>query len=671
MDKVEAKKKIEELSKELRKHNHNYYVLSRPSISDFDFDMMLKELQSLELTFPEFAEENSPTKRVGGDITKKFPKVKHKYPMLSLDNSYSTEEIIEFEERAKKLVEGELTYTCELKYDGVAIGITYVNGQLKYGVTRGNGQEGEDVTANVKTIRSIPLELSGDFPAEFEIRGEIILPRANFDRMNEERIKEGLEPYMNPRNTASGTLKLQDSAVVASRGLDAFLYGLYGDDLPFQDHFESVMKAADWGFRIPPIDQNYIKKCQNIDEILEFINYWDEKRTELGFDIDGIVIKVNSYQQQKQLGYTSKSPRWAISYKFKAESVSTRLKEITYQVGRTGAITPVANLEPVLIAGTTVKRASVHNADQIEKLDIREGDTVFVEKGGEIIPKITGVDLSKRAPGLKVHSYATHCPECGTALIRKEGEAQHFCPNAIGCPPQIKGRIEHFISRKAMNIDGMGTETIDQLVNEGLIRNYADLYSLKTEDLLPLERMAEKTVENLLNGLEESKEVPFERVLFAMGIRYVGETVAKKLARHFKTMENLLNASLEELIAVDEIGERIAESLIEFFTIEENRTIQHVLAQQGLRFELEESQLADMSDKLAGNTFVVSGVFTNYSRDEVKAEIEKNGGKVSGSISGKTNYLVAGENMGPSKKAKAEKLGVAIINEEEFSKMIQ
>jgi len=669
MDKNQAETRIEKLSSELRQHNHNYYVLSKPSISDYDFDMLLKELQKLETEFPEFADDNSPTKRVGGDITKNFPKVKHVYPMLSLDNSYSIDEIKEFETRAQKLVDGELDYTCELKYDGVAIGITYENGKLKQGITRGNGQEGENVTANVKTIRTIPLELKGDYPTLFEIRGEIVLPRANFNRMNEDRIKEGLEPYMNPRNTASGTLKLQDSSVVAKRGLDAYLYGLYGENLPISNHYDSVIKAGEWGIRVPPVEKNYIKRCKNIEEILAFIEYWDEKRKDLDFDIDGIVIKVNSYQQQKQMGFTSKSPRWAISYKFKAESVSTILNEITYQIGRTGAITPVANLEPVLLGGTTVKRASLHNADQIEKLDIRKGDTVYVEKGGEIIPKITSIELSKRPSNSSQHIYATHCPECDTDLIRKEGEAQHFCPNDAGCPPQIKGRIEHFISRKAMNIDGMGTETIEQLVNEELIKNYADLYELKAEQLLPLERMAEKTVNNLLNGLIASKEIPFERVLFAMGIRYVGETVAKKLARHFKNVDNLLNASFEDLISVDEIGDRIAESLIEFFTKEENRNTLERLRRSGLNFELAESQLADMSDKLAGNTFVVSGVFTQFSRDEIKAEIEKNGGKVSGSISGKTNYLVAGENMGPSKKAKAEKLGVNIISEEELIKM--
>ena len=670
MNKEQVRERIEQLSAALRKHNHNYYVLSKPSISDYDFDMMLKELQKLEQEFPEYAFEDSPSKRVGGDITKNFPKVKHIYPMLSLDNSYSLEEIKDFESRAKKLVDGDLEYTCELKYDGVAIGITYEGGKLVRGVTRGNGIEGENVTANVKTIRSIPLQLSGDYPDRFEIRGEIILPRANFDRMNEERLSEGLEPYMNPRNTASGSLKLQDSSIVAKRGLDAFLYGLYGEDLPCDNHFDRVIKASDWGFRIPPTDLNYIKRCKDINDILRFIEYWDSNRKLLDFDIDGIVIKVNSYQHQKQLGYTSKAPRWAISFKFKAESVATKLLEITYQVGRTGAITPVANLEPILLGGTTVKRASLHNADQIEKLDVREGDLVFVEKGGEIIPKITGVNFAKRSSNSRLHQYASHCPECGTELIRHEGEAQHFCPNVKSCPPQVKGRIEHFISRKAMNIDGLGTETIDQLVEHGLINDYADLYELREEQLLPLERMASKTVNNLLSGIALSKEVVFERVLFALGIRYVGETVAKKLARHFKSIDKLIAADFDELVNVDEIGDRIANSIIGFFQDDASKELVERLKAHELKFELDQDQLEGMSQKLAGSTFVVSGVFSSFSRDEIKAEIEKNGGKVSGSISGKTTYLLAGENMGPSKKVKAEKLGVRLLSEQEFVEMI-
>ena len=568
------------------------------------------------------------------------------------------------------MVDGDLDYTCELKYDGVAIGITYENGVLVSAVTRGNGEEGEQVTANVKTIRSIPLKLNGDFPSKFEIRGEIVLPRPQFDKLNEGRLKEGLEPYMNPRNTASGSLKLQDSGEVAKRGLDAYLYGLYGEELPHEDHYNRVVEARNWGFKIPSPKDRYIQRCKSIDEILSFIEYWDKHRSKLEFDIDGIVIKVNSYQHQKQLGYTSKSPRWAIAFKFKSESVRTKLNEVTYQVGRTGAITPVANLEPVLLGGTTVKRASLHNADQIEKLDVREGDQVFVEKGGEIIPKITEVDLEFRDAGSKPLVYARHCPECNTELLRKDGEAQHFCPNEMGCPPQVKGRIEHFIGRKAMNIDGMGVETIDQMVSVGLISNYADLYSLQAEQLLPLERMAEKTVTNLLDGLEASKNVPFERLLFAMGIRYVGETVAKKLARHFKNIDAMLEASFEQLISIDEIGDRIAESVIEFFAVEKNRELVNELKNKGLQFELDASQLKGMSQILAGSTFVVSGVFQQFSRDEIKAEIEKNGGKLSGSISGKTSYVVAGDNMGPSKKAKAEKLGVAILSEQELIDMI-
>ena len=670
MDKTQARKRILDLSAELRAHNHKYYVLNDPSISDYEFDMLLKELQELESEFPEFIDANSPTKRVGGDITENFPKIKHKYPMLSLDNSYSIEEIMEFEKRAKKLLESDIDYTCEIKYDGVAIGITYVKGKLYTGVTRGDGEQGEDVSANVKTIRSIPLQLKGDFPDEFEIRGEIVLPRSRFDYLNEQRAKENLELYRNPRNTASGSLKLKDSGEVAKRGLDAYLYGLYGDNLPFDNHFESVAKAQDWGFKIPSSDLKYIKRCKDINEILEFINYWDKERKNLDFDIDGIVIKVNSYNHQEQLGFTAKSPRWAIAYKFKAEATSTRLNSISYQVGRTGAITPVANLDPVLLGGTTVKRASLHNADQIEKLDVRVGDEVMVEKGGEIIPKITSVITQKRKKDSVATKFIHECPECKTLLIRKKGEAQHYCPNEWGCPPQIKGKIEHFIGRKAMNIDGLGVETIDQLYTEGLIQNYSDLYHLTYDQLIPLERMAEKTVNNLLTGLEESKSIAFERVLFALGIRYVGETVAKKLARSFKSINELKKATKEQLIEVDEIGEAIADSVVEFFEKPKNNEMIDSLIASGLKFELDPSQLAGTTKRLSGKTFVVSGVFNLFSRDELKSLIEKNGGKVSGSISGKTSFIVAGDNMGPSKKSKAEKLGVPIITEDDFNKMI-
>lgn len=667
----EVKEKIQQLTQEITQHNYNYYVLSNPTVSDYDFDMMLEQLIKLEQEYPEFADENSPTKRVGGEVTKEFETVKHKYPMLSLGNSYSKEEIADFETRIKKLVDGEIEYVCELKYDGVAIGITYVNGKLTRALTRGDGTQGDDITTNVKTIKSIPLQLMGnDFPNEFEIRGEIFLPKNVFEELNREREEIGEQLYANARNTASGTIKMQDSAVVAQRKLDSYLYFVLGENLPFKTHYESIETAGKWGFKVPSVKDNFIKKCKNIDEIFDFINYWDKKRNELNFDIDGVVIKVNNYRQQEEMGFTAKSPKWAIAYKFKAEQVKTKLLEITYQVGRTGAITPVANLQPVLLAGTMVKRASLHNADQIEKLDIRVGDWVFVEKGGEIIPKIVGVEATQRDIFSQPTQYITHCPECNTKLERTEGDAKHFCPNEWGCPPQIKGKMQHFISRKAMNIDGLGEETIEQLYNAGLVKNILDLYHLTKEQLLPLERLAEKSVNNLLKGLEDSKKVPFERVLFAIGIRYVGETVAKKLARHFKNIDAIIQASFEELIAADEIGDKIAESIIQFFSVEENEQMIMELKNKGLQFSLSEQQLENTSDKLAGLTFVVSGVFSLFSRDELKNLIEQNGGKVSGSISKKTNYIVAGENMGPSKLEKATELGVAIIDEQQFSGMI-
>ncbi|MGE0562249.1 MAG: NAD-dependent DNA ligase LigA [Flavobacteriales bacterium] len=668
---IEAQEKIQKITKEINQHNYNYYVLSNPTISDYEFDMLLEELTKLELEYPEFADSNSPTKRVGGEVTKEFETVKHKYPMLSLGNSYSKEEITDFETRIKKLVEDEIEYVCELKYDGVAIGITYVDGKLARALTRGDGTQGDDITTNVKTIKSIPLQLLGnDYPKEFEIRGEIFLPKSVFEELNKEREDIGEQLYANARNTASGTIKMQDSAVVAQRKLDSYLYFVLGDNLPFKTHFESLEVAGKWGFKVPLEKNKFIKKCKNIDEIFEFINYWDKERNNLNFDIDGVVIKVNSYRQQEEMGFTAKSPKWAIAYKFKAEKVKTKLLEITYQVGRTGAITPVANLEPVLLAGTTVKRASLHNADQIEKLDIREGDWVFVEKGGEIIPKIVGVEASQRDIFSQPTQYITHCPECNTKLERTEGDAKHYCPNEWGCPPQIKGKMQHFISRKAMNIDGLGEETIEQLFNEGLAKNISDLYTLTKEQLLPLERMAEKSVNNLLKGLVDSKKVPFERVLFAIGIRYVGETVAKKLAKHFKSIDAIMKASFEELIAADEIGDKIAESIINYFTIEQNQKLIEDLKNIGLQFSLSETQLQNSSDKLSGLTFVVSGVFSLFSRDELKDLIEQNGGKVSGSISKKTSYIVAGENMGPSKLEKATELGVAIIDENKFSEML-
>ncbi len=671
MNKEQAAQKIKELSEELREHNYNYYVLDNSTISDYDFDMLLEELQKLEKEFPELIEDDSPTKRVGGAVTKNFETVKHLYPMLSLGNSYSKEEIQDFENRIKKLVESELEYICELKYDGVAIGISYKNGKIERAVTRGDGTQGDDVTENVKTIRSVPLQLKGnDYPDEFEIRGEIFFPKNVFEDLNKQREVDGEELYANPRNTASGTVKMQDSAIVAQRKLDCYLYFVMGKDLPFKTHYESIQKAGEWGFKVPTDAMKSIKKCKNIDEIFDFINYWDTARHNLNFEIDGVVIKVNSYDKQEELGFTAKSPKWAIAYKFKAEQVKTKLNEITYQVGRTGAITPVANLEPVLLAGTTVKRASLHNADQIAKLDIRVGDTVMVEKGGEIIPKIVDVEISQRELFSEPTQYITNCPECQTALVRTEGDAKHYCPNEWGCPPQIKGKMQHFISRKAMNIDGLGEETIDLLYEQGLAKNIADLYELTYEQLFGLESFKEKKSQNIIDGLIASKQIPFERVLFALGIRFVGETVAKKLAKHFKSIVAIQNASFEELITADEIGDKIAESIIQFFELESNQQLIERLKAYGLQFELSEDQLVNASDKLAGLTFVVSGVFTLFSRDELKELIENNGGKVSGSISKKTSYIVAGENMGPSKLAKAEELGVAIIDENKFSEMV-
>ncbi len=669
MTKDQAKQQIDALSTLLQHHNYLYYIKDAPEISDYEFDQKLKELQKLEEEFPEFKLANSPTQRVGGGITKEFPTVKHKYPMMSLANTYSKEELEDFLGRIAKSISDPVEFVCELKYDGAAIGISYKNGVLEKAVTRGDGTQGDEITANVRTINSVPLVLRGnDYPQEFEIRGEIFMLLDGFAKLNEERIEEGLEPFANPRNTASGTLKMQDSSIVASRPLDCFLYYILMDDRAFDSHYESMMKAREWGFKIPPPEKNYIAKANNIDEIFDFINYWEHKRHELPFEIDGIVIKVNSYAQQDKLGSTAKAPRWAISYKYKAEQVSTRLNSITYQVGRTGAITPVANLEPVQLAGTTVKRASLHNADQIEKLDLRVGDYVYVEKGGEIIPKVIGVDLGQRPAHLVPVEYITNCPECNTELIRNEGEAQHYCPNDDGCPPQIKGRIQHFISRKAMDIEGMGGETVELFVNAGLISSYADLYELSKEDLLPLDRLAEKSAQNIVDGIEASKQIPFERVLFALGIRYVGETVAKKLARHFGNIDALMKAPFEELLNVSEIGERIALSVREFFEDETKVAIVERLKLAGLQFEVVQQEGA--STKLDGLTLVISGNFERYSRKEIKELIEKHGGKNTGSVSGKTDLIVAGEGMGPSKRKKAEDLGVKIIDEDEFAKMI-
>jgi DNA ligase (NAD+) len=661
---------INKLTKELNEHNYSYYVLNSPIISDYDFDVLLKELQSLEEKHPEFADANSPTKRVGGDITKNFPNVTHRFPMLSLGNSYSKEEITDFDTRVRKVIEREIEYICELKYDGVAISLTYQNGELTKAVTRGDGTSGEEVTANIRTIRSIPLKLKGNFPVDFDIRGEIVFPHANFKKLNEERKELGEPEFANPRNTASGTVKMQDSSVVAKRGLDCFLYAVYGNNLSFKSHYEGLSSAGDWGFKVPDESANYIKKVKTIEQIMEFIDYWDEKRADLPFDIDGIVIKVNAYDKQEELGYTAKSPRWAISYKFKAERVFTKLNSIAYQVGRTGAITPVANLEAVQLGGTTVRRASMHNADQIERLDIRLNDTVFVEKGGEIIPKIVAVDFAARAVDSKQTIYISACPECETPLIRKEGEAQHYCPNENGCPPQLKGKLEHFIGRKMMDVDGLGAETIEQLFEEGLVKNVADLYDLTSEQLLPLDRMAEKSVNNLIDGLIKSKEVPFAKVLFALGIRYVGETVAKTLVKHFKTLDLLMSATAEELVEVDEIGIRIADSVVKYFS--EPITVQLIarLKAIGLQFEIGEEELEGTSSVLEGLIFVISGTF-NMSRNDLKNAIEKNGGKVGSSITKKTSYLIRGENMGPSKLKKAEDLEVSMITENEFVKMIE
>ncbi len=664
---MDIKQQIETLRDELRQHNYNYYVLDNPTISDFDFDVKLKQLQELEAKHPEFYDAISPTLRVGGEVTKNFETVVHEHRMYSLDNSYSKEDLLDWETRIKKQVDGEVQYTCELKYDGASISLTYENGQLTKAVTRGDGFQGDNVTTNIKTIKSVPLQLKGDFPPKFDIRGEIVLPFEGFNKMNEERIEIGEEPYRNPRNTASGSLKLQDSTEVAKRPLECLLYNITGTNLNIYTQFESLEKARAWGFKVPQA----AKLANSIDEVLEFIAYWDEHRHSLPYETDGVVIKVNSLYQQEELGYTAKAPRWAMAYKFKAEQVSTRLNEITYQVGRTGAITPVANLEPVELAGTTVKRASLHNADQIAKLDVREGDEVYVEKGGEIIPKIIAVDLSKRPADSKPTKYITHCPECNTELVRTEGEAQHYCPNYNGCNPQIIGRIQHFISRKAMDIDGLGGETVALLVNAGLITNYSDLYELTVEQVLPLERMAQKSTENLINGIEASKQIPFERVLYALGIRYVGETVAKKLVKHYKTIDAIKNASEEELVNVDEIGVKIAESVVAFFASEANSSIIERLKHFGVQLEISAEKLANQTNKLEGSTFVVSGVFTSVSRNELKKLIEDNGGKVSSSISSKTSYVVAGDNMGPSKKTKAESLNIPILSEEEFLSMIR
>ena len=659
--------RIQELREELERHNYNYYVLSAPTISDFEFDQKMRELQELEQAYPAYDDPDSPTHRVGSDLSKEFAKVVHKYPMLSLGNTYSQAEVSDFYEQVSRGLNEPFELVAELKYDGTSISLTYEQGRLVKAVTRGDGVQGDDVTANVKTIRSIPLRLQGDdYPAQFEIRGEILLPWAEFDRLNKEREEQEEPLFANPRNAASGTLKQQNPAIVAARKLDAYLYYLLGEELPADTHWDNLVAARRWGFKIPQV----MKLCHTLQDVFDYIAYWDVERKNLPVATDGIVLKVNSLRQQRNLGFTAKSPRWAIAYKFQAERAETRLNSVSFQVGRTGAITPVANLEPVLLAGTIVKRASLHNADIIDGLDLHLGDQVYVEKGGEIIPKIVGVNTEARTAGLgEKISFIKTCPECGTPLMRPEGEAAHYCPNEIGCPPQIKGRIEHFVTRKAMNIN-IGPETIEDLYEAGLVKDSADLYTLQVSDLLRLERWAEKSAQNLLESLAASKQVPFERVLYALGIRYVGETVAKRLALSFHSIEALEQASFESLVAVDEIGERIAQSVRAYFADARNQAIVKRLTEQGLQMSLSEERLANRSDRLKGLTIAISGTFSKHSRDEYKAMIEQHGGKNSGSVSGKTNYILAGENMGPAKLEKAAKLGVKIIHEEEFLSML-
>ena len=659
--------RIYQLREELHAHNYNYYVLNAPVISDIEFDRMMRELQDLEAKHPETYDENSPTMRVGSDINKDFVQVEHKYPMLSLGNTYSEEEVTDFYERVRKSLNEDFEICCEMKFDGTSISLTYENGKLVRAVTRGDGVKGDDVTNNVKTIRTIPLILKGDnYPKEFEIRGEILMPWEVFEKLNKEREAREEPLFANPRNAASGTLKQQNSSVVASRKLDAYLYYLLGDNLPCDGHYENLQEARKWGFKI----SDTMRKVKTLQEVFDFINYWDTERKNLPVATDGIVLKVNSIRQQKNLGYTAKSPRWAIAYKFQAERALTKLQKVTYQVGRTGTITPVANLEPVQLSGTIVKRASLHNADIIESLDLHEGDMVYVEKGGEIIPKITGVDIASRTPGSEPVKFITHCPECGEPLTRFDDEAAHYCTNEDSCPPQIKGKIEHFISRKAMNIEGLGPETVDLFYQEGMIGNAADLYNLREQDIARLERFGEKSAQNIMAGLEASRQVGFERVLFALGIRFVGETVAKKLARSIKNIDALMTATKEELMAIDEIGEKIAESIMHFFSSGKNRELVARLKAAGLKMEMDAQETAVLSNILEGQSIVISGVFAVHSRDEYKDIIEKHGGKNVGSISKKTSFILAGENMGPSKLEKVQKLGIKIMNENEFLSLI-
>jgi DNA ligase (NAD+) len=665
MNRNEAASRISYLREELEKHNHNYYVLNKPEIDDYIFDQMMTELIALENEFPEFFDAASPTQRVGSDLNQEFKQGAHKYQMLSLSNTYTEEEVFEFDQRVRRLTDECFEYVCELKFDGISISLTYENGLLTRALTRGDGENGDDVTANVKTIKSIPLRLKGDYPPEFEIRGEILLPFSVFEMLNNEREEIGESPFANPRNAASGTLKLQSSSVVASRKLDAYFYHVLGDDLPDDGHLELLQHATLWGFKV----SEHTRKCGNLQEIFDFLHEWNIRRKDLPVATDGVVIKINSSRLQRELGFTAKSPRWAIAYKFKAERMSTTLNSVSYQVGRTGAVTPVANLEPVLLAGTVVKRATLHNADIINSLDLHLGDLVFVEKGGEIIPKIVSVDLSARHPMSRPVRFIENCPECNSVLIRKEGESAFYCPNETGCPPQIKGKLEHFISRKSMNIDGLGAETIDLLFQNKLITNVADLYDLKLSELINLERLGEKSATRILESLESSKKVPFPRVLFALGIRYVGETVAKKLAQEFKSIDKIENASPEELTEVEEIGSKIAESIISWFSNDQNKMLIARLRNQNLSFELKQEQKAGQTEKLKGLSIIISGTFEKTSRDDLKAYIELNGGKNVTSISAKTNYLVAGENIGPSKLEKALKLKIPIISENDLRQL--
>ncbi len=658
----EVKKRINQLRQDIDQHNYNYYKLNQPAITDFEFDMLISDLLALESKFPQFADPNSPTQRVGSDISQDFQQVVHQYPMLSLSNSYSETEVSDFVQRVEKFSGEKPDYVCELKLDGTSISLTYQEGELLRAVTRGDGEKGDDVTLNVRTIRSIPLKLRGNYPAQFEIRGEIVMPFAVFDALNRERAEQGEQLFANPRNAASGTLKMQNSSMVASRKLDAYFYYILGENLPEDGHYEFLQMASDWGFQISP----HAQKCRDAAEILQYLSVWDQKREELPFATDGVVIKVNSKRIQEELGYTAKSPRWAIAYKFKAERVATRLLSIDFQVGRTGAVTPVANLEPVQLGGTVVKRASLHNADVIQSLDLHLNDIVFVEKGGEIIPKIVGIDTTQRDPSSSAVQFIHDCPECGTALVREEGEAAWYCPNEDGCPPLIKGKIEHFISRKAMNVDGLGSETIDLLYQQGLVRNVADLYDLKKEQLVSLDRMGDKSADRILDGLKASAEISFERVLFALGIRYVGETVAKKLARSIKSIDLLKQSDLTTLTSVDEIGVKIAESILDWFSREQHLQLIDRLKNVPLKLETESIQLEGSSEKLKGLSFVISGTFKNYSRDELKADIELHGGKNATSISSKTSYLIAGENIGPSKLEKATQLKIPVISEESY-----